>query len=71
MTPKGRAAALRIGNATAARPARQRTAGPPGNPWMNFSIAAMAFKLAGDEAKGPHSQHLHDPPMEESHGISD
>jgi hypothetical protein len=71
MTPNGSATVLRIGHATAARRARQRTARPPGNTWMNFVIAPMAFKFAGDEADGPHSQYLHDPPMEESHGISD
>jgi hypothetical protein len=33
--------------------------------------ALLAFKLAGDEAGGPHSQCLYDPAMEESYGISD
>jgi len=69
MTPKGRAAALRIGHALAARRARQRVARPPGNTCMNFVTAPVTFKLAGDEADGPHSQRLYDPAMEERHGI--
>jgi len=72
MTSNVRATAFRIGHATSARCARQCTARPPGNTRMNFVKAPMAFRLTGDEADGPHNQHLHDPPiMEESHGISD
>ena len=69
MTPKGRAAALRIGHEMAARRARQRIARPPGSTCMNFVTAPMASKLAGDEADGPHRQRWYDPAMEESHGI--
>jgi hypothetical protein len=66
MTPEGRAATLRIGHATAARRARQRTAGPPGNASTNFVTAPT-----GDEADGPHSQRLYDHAMEENHGMCD
>ena len=69
MTLKGRGAAVRLGHAIAARRARPRTAGPPGHTWMNFVTAPKTFKLAGDEADRPHSQRLHDPAMEERHGI--
>ena len=65
MTSKGRAVALRIGHATAARRARQRTVSPPDNTWMNFVTAPVTAKLAGDEAEGPHSQCLYDQAMEE------